>query len=57
MSFLKNHESGCNELDLEHPDVTRTLKTGYPYKKRMKLLKEKREKYWDPIEWIKTGGK
>ena len=36
---------------MEHPDITRTLRTGYPTPE--KQLKDKPGEYWDPIEWMK----
>lgn len=36
---------------MDHPDITRTLRTGYP--KPQKRLEDKPGEYWDPIEWFK----
>ena len=40
--------------DLQHPDITRTLRTGYPDGKNSKPIKNKPGEYWDPIDWIKS---
>lgn len=38
-------------MDLQHPDITRVRRTGYPTPE--KQLKDKPGEYWDPIEWMK----